>query len=61
MAAPTVGAVMADILPYLGVERSFSPEEIQGKTTVEVSDMIYEIMISDLGENFRYSESAQNT
>ena len=37
------------------------PEEIQGKTTVEVSDMIYEIMISDLGENFRYSESAQNT
>ena len=34
MAAPTVGAVMADILPYLGVERSFSPEEIQGKEIV---------------------------
>ena len=27
MAAPTVGAILADILPYLGVERSFSPEE----------------------------------
>ena len=34
MAAPTVGAVMADILPYLGVERSYSPEEIAGKTIV---------------------------
>ena len=32
MAAPTVGAVMADILPYLGVERNFSPEEAAGKT-----------------------------
>ena len=27
MAAPTVGAVMADILPYLGVERVFTEEE----------------------------------
>ena len=34
MAAPTVGAVMADILPYLGVERHFSPEEAQGKEIV---------------------------
>ena len=34
MAAPTVGAVMADILPYLGVERSFSQEELAGKTIV---------------------------
>lgn len=34
MAAPTVGAVMADILPYLGVERSFSPEEEEGKEIV---------------------------
>ena len=34
MAAPTVGAVMADILPYLGVERSFSPEEEGGKEIV---------------------------
>ena len=34
MAAPTVGAVMADILPYLGVERSFSEEEIPGQTVI---------------------------
>ncbi len=34
MAAPTVGAVMADILPYLGVERSFSEEEIAGQQIV---------------------------
>ncbi len=34
MAAPTVGAVMADILPYLGVERSFSEEEQQGQEVV---------------------------
>ncbi len=34
MAAPTVGAVMADILPYLGVEQSFSQEDAAGKTVV---------------------------
>ncbi len=34
MAAPTVGAVMADILPYLGVEQTFSEEELEGKTVV---------------------------
>ena len=34
MAAPTVGAVMADILPYLGVEQKFSEDEIAGKTIV---------------------------
>ena len=34
MAAPTVGAVMADILPYLGVEQTFSEEDIQGKLLV---------------------------
>ncbi len=34
MAAPTVGAVMADILPYLGVEQNFSEEDIPGKTVV---------------------------
>ena len=28
MAAPTVGAVLGDILPYLGVERNFSQEEL---------------------------------
>ncbi|MBQ8238157.1 MAG: PASTA domain-containing protein [Oscillospiraceae bacterium] len=31
MAAPTVGAVMADILPYLGVAQSFAPEDIAGQ------------------------------
>ena len=34
MAAPTVGAVLADILPYLGVSRSFSEEELPGKEIV---------------------------
>ena len=34
MAAPTVGAVMGDILPYLGVERTFSPEEAAGQTLI---------------------------
>ena len=34
MAAPTVGAVMADILPYLGVEQKFSPDEVAGQTFV---------------------------
>ena len=34
MAAPTVGAVMGDILPYLGVERKFSPEEAAGQILI---------------------------
>ena len=34
MAAPTVGAVMADILPYLGVERNYTEEDIPGKTVI---------------------------
>ena len=34
MAAPTVGAVMADILPYLGVQQTFSQEEIAGKVVI---------------------------
>ena len=38
MAAPTVGAVMADILPYLGVERHFSEAEAAGRT-VTVPDL----------------------
>ena len=38
MAAPTVGAVMADILPYLGVAQSFSADDIAGKSIV-VEDM----------------------
>ncbi len=31
MAAPTVGAVMADILPYLGVERVYPPDSPEGQ------------------------------
>ena len=34
MAAPTVGAVMADILPYLGVEQHFSDDEVQSRSIV---------------------------
>ena len=34
MAAPTVGAVMADILPYLGVERKYSDEDLSGRTVI---------------------------
>jgi len=34
MAAPTVGAVMADILPYLGVQRSYAPEDPAGQEVV---------------------------
>jgi len=34
MAAPTVGAVMADILPYLGVKQTFSEEDVAGQTVV---------------------------
>ncbi len=32
------------------------PEAIKGKTTVEVSDMVYETMIRDLGEAYRVEE-----
>ena len=34
MAAPTVGAVMGDILPYLGVKHNYSEEDAAGKTVV---------------------------
>ncbi len=34
MAAPTVGAVMGDILPYLGVEQSFQEGDLAGKSIV---------------------------
>jgi len=34
MAAPTVGAVMADILPYLGVARSYTEENPEGQEIV---------------------------
>ena len=34
MAAPTVGAVLGDILPYLGVAQSFGPDEAAGRTVI---------------------------
>ncbi len=34
MAAPTVGAVLSDILPYLGVAHNYGPEDAAGKTVV---------------------------
>ena len=34
MAAPTVGAVMGDILPYLGVSHYYTEEDAAGKTVV---------------------------
>ncbi len=34
MAAPTVGAVMADILPYLGVSQQFAEGDVAGKTEI---------------------------
>ena len=34
MAAPTVGAIMEGILPYLGVEQTFSPEDAAGQTLI---------------------------
>jgi stage V sporulation protein D (sporulation-specific penicillin-binding protein) len=34
MAAPTVGAVMADILPYLGIQQTFTEEDASGRLIV---------------------------
>ena len=34
MAAPTVGAVLADILPYLGVEKNYGPEDAAGQVVI---------------------------
>ena len=41
MAAPTVGAVMADILPYLGLQQHFTEENIASKQIVveDLTDM----------------------
>ena len=47
MAAPTVGAILADILPYLGVPREspgepFPVEDLTGKTQKEVKSLLKE-------------------
>ena len=34
MAAPTVGAVLGDILPYLGVEKTYAPEDAAGQVVI---------------------------
>ena len=39
MAAPTVGAVFGDILPYLGVEPNYTDEELE-LVTVSVPDVV---------------------
>ena len=36
------------------------PEELKGKTTAEIGQRVYDMMIEDLGEEFRM-EVAQNT
>ena len=33
-----------------------APEELKGKSTVEIADRVYEMMIDDLGEEFRVTE-----
>ena len=57
MAAPTVGAIMADILPYLGVERSvegeaFSMPDFTGMTEKEVKVALKEgkITLTAIGD-----------
>ena len=57
MAAPTVGAIMADILPYLGVQRQtegepFLLEDLAGKTVKEVKTLLKDqkITVTAVGE-----------
>ena len=35
-------------------------ETLKGKNTVEIGDMVYEMMIADMGEEFRYIEPENN-
>ena len=39
---------------HLHLVEVIPPEEIKGLSTVELSEKIYECMIADLGEEFRY-------
>ena len=60
MAAPTVGAVMADILPYLGVEQHFSEKALAGKTMImeDLTGMTVqesEAYLKSVGLTARYS------
>lgn len=33
------------------------PEDLKGRTTVDIGHQVYEMMLSDLGEDFRYEEA----
>ena len=62
MAAPTVGAVMADILPYLGVEQSFAEkdaaaqwvvlEDVTGMSAGEAQKKLKESGLTAITEGF---------
>ena len=64
MAAPTVGAVLADILPYLDVERSYAEGDEAGKTVI-LDDMVgldakeAEKQLKELGLDVRLVGSAE--
>lgn len=49
IAAPVVGAVMADILPYLGVEPQYTEKELE-ELDVEVPEVTGKIMHDAIGE-----------
>ncbi len=52
MAAPTVGAVMADILPYLGVKHNYTEDDAAGKlvTVPDLSGMTQKELSASLKE-----------
>ena len=45
---------------YLHLVHVIPPEELKGRTTADIGQQVYEMMIGDLGEEFRM-EVAQNT
>ena len=64
MAAPTVGAVMADILPYLGVERKFPADTAAGQILVmeDMTGLTREeanAALKQMGLSARYSGSEE--
>lgn len=64
MAAPTVGAVMGDILPYLGVERSYGEEALESRQIL-LEDMTgltgaeAESKLKDMGLKVQFSGTQQ--
>ncbi len=64
MAAPTVGAVMEDILPYLGVPRVFSSESAAGQAVIlpDLTDATQpeaEARLKELGLTARFAGSGE--